>query len=89
MNENPNTARENTNEHGGNRLLNTVEAALLLGIQPGTLRIWRVNGKGPSYIRLGDTLKAQVRYRRAIVEQWIAARGFASTAEETAAQAAL
>ena len=86
MNENLGTGQGNSNECSEDRLMNTVEAASLLGIRPGTLRIWRVHGKGPNYIRLGDTLKAQVRYRRTVVERWIAARGFASTAQETAMQ---
>jgi hypothetical protein len=33
-----------------------------------TLRKWRVSNTGPSYIKLGDTRNAQVRYRLEDIE---------------------
>ncbi|MCP4600902.1 MAG: helix-turn-helix domain-containing protein [Proteobacteria bacterium] len=69
---------------GGEQLLNTAQTATLLGIKPNTLRIWRVNGRGPRYFRFGDSLKSQVRYRLSAVESWLADRSFSSTSEETA-----
>ncbi|CAG2144581.1 MULTISPECIES: helix-turn-helix transcriptional regulator [Cupriavidus] len=38
-------------------------------IHPGTLANWRVQGKGPAFIKLG----AKVRYPIAQLEQWEAA----------------
>ena len=68
---------------GSESLLSTSDAASLLGIRPGTLRVWRVKGCGPRYIRLGDSLRAQVRYRSCDVVKWISSREVGSTAQET------
>ena len=48
-------------------LINTHEAAQLIGIKPETLRQWRMNGPGPSFLKLGKLVK----YRRSTVLQWI------------------
>ena len=40
-------------------ILNTVEAAKFLGIEPRTLEAWRYRDGGPRYIRYN---KSQVRY---------------------------
>lgn len=48
-------------------LINTHEAAQLIGIKPETLRQWRMNGQGPSFLKLGKLVK----YRRSTVLQWI------------------
>lgn len=45
---------------GEDKLLNTKEAAALLGLSPQTLEKWRSMGVGPAYLKLGN--KA-VRYR--------------------------
>lgn len=41
-------------------LLDTVQAAELLGVSPGTLENWRAEGKGPKFRRVGRL----IRYRR-------------------------
>lgn len=46
------------------------EAAAILTIKPRTLTVWRQQGIGPKYIKLGTA----VRYRRADVEAWLQAR---------------
>ena len=48
--------------------LNTEAAALMLGIAPVTLRIWRCSGKGPRFTKLGDAKQAPVVYQRADLE---------------------
>jgi excisionase family DNA binding protein len=48
-------------------LLTTQQAAALLQLSPRTLRRWRVEGKGPPFIRLGSR---RVRYRREAVMDW-------------------
>ena len=47
-------------------LLTTAEAEMLLRLKPHTLRQWRVQGKGPSYIKSGRF----VRYSKSDLELW-------------------
>ena len=55
------------------RLLNTEEAAAILGCRPGTLIAWRSrrDAGAPQFLRLGRRL---VRYREGVIREWIAAR---------------
>ncbi len=48
--------------------LTTTELGTLLKVPVGTLRQWRHRGFGPRGFALGGT----VRYRRSVVEKWIA-----------------
>ena len=48
-------------------LLTTTEAADLLEVHPVTLRQYRVDNIGPSYVKIGH----KVRYRRSDLESWI------------------
>ncbi|HLD90219.1 MAG TPA: helix-turn-helix domain-containing protein [Patescibacteria group bacterium] len=66
------------------QLLSGPEVARYLGIQPQTLRMWRLRGIGPKYIRLGKSSGARVVYRAAAIEAWLAEREATSTADETA-----
>jgi predicted DNA-binding transcriptional regulator AlpA len=52
-----------------------------LGIAPQTLRLWRMQGRGPRYVRLSV---GRVAYDEREIERWLAARTFGSTAEESA-----
>ena len=58
-------------------LLTDEEAAELLSIKKGTLRIWRLRGFGPPFIKL----RQSVRYERKTLREWIASRAFQSTTE--------
>ncbi len=49
------------------KLLNTKQAAQLLGLAPATLHGYRCEGTGPPYIKMGGA----VRYRRSSLENWI------------------
>lgn len=49
-------------------LLDEREAAAYLSKPMGTLRQWRSRGLGPSYVKLGMS----IRYRRADLERFIA-----------------
>jgi excisionase family DNA binding protein len=49
------------------RLLSIDDVAEIIGLAPGTLRNWRVAGRGPRGARIGG----RVRYRRADVDAWI------------------
>lgn len=46
------------------------EVAEVLGIPPHTLDVWRSQGKGPDYLKVGR----HVRYRWSDVNAWLASR---------------
>ena len=48
-------------------LLTTEQAADLVRVKPATLKIWRIKGEGPTFIKVGRL----VRYRRATIEKWL------------------
>lgn len=50
-------------------LLNTKDAARMLGVAPGTLRYWRSKGVGPACFTLKDSTR--VAYRRDEIESYI------------------
>ena len=50
-------------------LISEEELAAMIDIKPHTLAVWRSEGKGPDYTRLGKS----VFYRQMDVEEWIAA----------------
>lgn len=58
----------NTESRPDGRLLTPGEVAERLQIRENTLAVWRMYGRGPSYIKVG----ARVRYRWDEVEQWLA-----------------
>lgn len=49
------------------RLLDTVKAAVYLGMEPGTLENWRYQQKGPRWVNLGKS----VRYDLRDLDLWI------------------
>lgn len=61
------------------RPLNSETAAAMIGISPTTLRIWRCNGKGPKFTKLGDAKQAGVVYFEADIQAWLDERKFSST----------
>lgn len=63
--------------------LSTRQLAERLCVTPGTVRMWRVKGGGPKYVRIA---KNRAVYRVSDVEAWEAERSFANTSEETAAR---
>ncbi len=65
--------------------LSSKQAATLIGVRPQTLRVWRVKGKGPRYVRLGINPKSRVVYRVQEVNSWMENRSFHSTSEESKA----
>jgi len=65
-------------------LLTNEAAARLLSVKPNTLEIWRHKGKGPTFIKLGDSPQAPIRYLRRAVLAWLAERSFTSTSDVTA-----
>lgn len=70
-------------------LLTSAETAALIGIKLNTLEIWRGQGKGPKFIKLGTAPQSPVRYRQADVAAWIEQRLYASTSHYTAALSTL
>jgi predicted DNA-binding transcriptional regulator AlpA len=60
-------------------VLSNEEAAALLGIRGSTLKYWRHVGKGPPFVKLGETKQAGVAYIKDDVLAWRETRKFAST----------
>ena len=50
------------------QLLSTIEAAQRLRIHPTTLATWRVEGRGPKFVKIGVR---KVGYRESDVEAWL------------------
>ena len=65
------------------KVLTHKEAADLIGISPGTLRIWRCDGIGPRYTKLSASKQAGVRYDLTDIETWKEERKFNSTSAAT------
>lgn len=59
-----------TNETDSIFLIDSKEAAFVLGISSRTLANWRCKGRGPAYIRLGKK-RSPVMYRVSDVQDWI------------------
>jgi predicted site-specific integrase-resolvase len=61
-------------------LLNQAEAAQLLGLSPNTLRRWRHEGRGPTWVRL----EGAVRYAPEALDEFVAAGRRRSTSDQRA-----
>lgn len=71
-----------TTKLSGADLLTPSETSEYLGVKPQTLAFWRCTGRhGLPYIKAGNA----VRYRRADLEAWLAARTVTSTGQSDAA----
>ena len=58
-------------------LMTANHTAELLSIHPNTLAKWRLSGEGPTFTKMGRS----VRYRMADIEKWLEARQARSTSE--------
>lgn len=65
-------------------LLTSEQTAAILGLKPNCMDIWRLRGKGPKFIKLGDKKQSPVRYRRSDIDAWLETNTFASTSEADA-----
>jgi hypothetical protein len=61
------------------QILNNDEAARLIGVTPNTLKFWRYKGKGPRFLKFGESKQSGVGYDPVDIEAWKAERKFAST----------
>jgi len=57
--------------------LTTPKAAEYLSVRPGTLEVWRTQGKGPRFVRLGRA----VRYRCKDLDEFLERNLMAHTSE--------
>jgi predicted DNA-binding transcriptional regulator AlpA len=64
------------------KLLNNQQTAELLGLRANTLEIWRLQGKGPRFRKVGRN----VRYVETDVLDWLDAQTYTSTSEASTAQ---
>jgi excisionase family DNA binding protein len=55
-------------------LLTPKEAAALLRVSTDTLESWRAKRQGPPWTKLGDGVRAPVRYRRTDIDQYLKER---------------
>jgi hypothetical protein len=56
-------------------LLTTEEAAKYIGVVPGTLKNWRVQGFAPQFLRVGRGQRGPVRYRQTTDrDDWLKSR---------------
>lgn len=62
-------------------LLTNAETAELLGIKPNTLEIWRHEGKGPKFLKMGPKKQDPIRYAEADVLTWINQRTCSNTSQ--------
>ena len=67
------------------RLLTNAQAASQLGISPDTLKFWRHKGRGPKFVKLGDSPQAGVAYDEADVRAFVESRKFGSTSAYSSA----
>ncbi len=54
-------------------VVSSAEAAQILGISPRTLANWRVQGRGPAYVRIGKN-RSPILYRAGGIESWLESR---------------
>jgi len=66
------------------RFLTTAEAAERLRTASQTLRLWRLRGSGPKYIKPS---RSRVLYAEEEIERFLEARTYQSTSEETVRRA--
>lgn len=59
--------------------LTTEEAAARLRLQPQTLERWRMQGKGPAFIKQGHSKRAPVLYREEDIDAYESANLRTST----------
>lgn len=52
------------------RLLRPKEAAHLIGVHVKTLEVWRRTGRGPTFIKTADTVRAPIRYSEEDILAW-------------------
>lgn len=55
-------------------VMNDVEAAEVLDMAPTTLRKWRTNGQGPSYLKLGKNVRYRMEDLTAYLQKQMVAR---------------
>lgn len=67
------------------KLLNNAQTAALIGVRPNTLEIWRIQGKGPAYRKVGRL----VRYVEAEVLSWLDDQMRQNTSQSPRQQAAI
>lgn len=71
-------------EDGEMNLLNTTQAAPCIGVSPGTLENWRIQGIGPKFIKTTPGRGGKVLYDPADIEAWKQANRYGSTSEVAA-----
>ena len=58
----------------GDTLLTTQEVAVHLRVTSQTLMMWRKDGEGPPFIRLGERPRGRILYRWSEILKWLEAQ---------------
>jgi excisionase family DNA binding protein len=66
----------------GEAYLTTAEAADYLRLKKRTLEEYRIQKKGPAYVKLGETKRSNVLYRKSDLDAWMASQVVKPGAEE-------
>jgi hypothetical protein len=68
------------------KLLTSEQVAAILGLRPQSLRVRRMRGQGPPFVRMSDSPTARVAYREDDLHAWLDSRPrYLGTCEEKAA----
>jgi predicted DNA-binding transcriptional regulator AlpA len=67
-------------EHTLEKLIDQKQLAQLFRVSIGTLRYWRINGRGPPYRKVGHL----VRYAPSDVQDWLSRRPMGGEPESSA-----
>jgi phage terminase Nu1 subunit (DNA packaging protein) len=65
-------------------LVDTKEAAKLIGLAEQTMSLWRSQGRGPAFLRVGS----RIRYHLDDLSNWLGQHRFRNTAQARQAQEA-
>lgn len=52
-------------------LLTTDQAAKFFGVASEKMRVWRSDGSGPKYIKLGNSQQSRVRYSLEALQEFV------------------
>jgi hypothetical protein len=57
--------------------MTSVEAAAYLKVARQTLAVWRLSGRGPTYVKLGR----KIAYDKAVLDAYVTSHTYSSTTE--------
>ena len=55
------------------------EAASFVRLKPETFETYRIQGKGPKFVRIGHPVRGRVRYLRKHIDEWLESQVYENT----------